>query len=397
MMVRFLPLLSLVLVVMAMLPPPAHADSWALPETRTYLSPRKQGRVTVTPRGLEDQMRYFEDAAANVSAPGQRKGGATAATARVERRSGKGWATVWERPLLNDVAPVSVMVSDDAAHVVTFDNWHSMGFGPDAVVIYGPDGQPVRALALTDFVPQDYYEALPRSVSSLRWRGDPRFSADRRAVIIPIVVPGKESAKVDVAISLADGQVAPLDAAAWQKALAAGTRERAAMAAWEAAQKAAFLAPLTGPSANTERAWHDYLTEAVARTMPPEVDSMEAEPGEEPLVADFTASTTVLRLPSAKDYAISKKWIAEKFAEDWSDHMALASLSEPQLVAALRELTARMPDGVLAKKTIFVAISAPLWPEVYAVMERTGATLLHLDPGKPIPQRPERIARRYEE
>jgi hypothetical protein len=324
----------------------------------------------------------------------------------VERRSSKGWAVVWERPLLNDVAPVHVMVSDDAAHVVTFDNWHSMGFGPDAVVIYGPDGQPVRALALTDIVPQDYYEALPRSVSSLWWRGDPRFSANGRAVIIPLTVPGGEGAKssrfgdgakVDVAISLADGQVAPLDAAAWQKALAAGTRERAAMAAWEAARKAAFLAPLTGPSANTERAWHDYLGEAVARTMPPEVDSMEAEPGEEPLVADFSASTTVLRQPGDRDYAISEKWIADKFVEEWSDSIALASLSEPQLLVVLRKLAGKMPEGSLAKKTVFVAISAPLWPDVSAIMQRTGATLVHLDPGKPIPQRPERIARRYPE
>jgi hypothetical protein len=387
----YLPLLALVLLAIA--PPPARADTWFLPRTETYMSRHKQVRVTVTPRALEDQLRYFEDAVANVPAPGQRKGGATAATARLERWNGKGWVSVWKRSLLNDVAPVHVMVSDGGGHVVTFDDWHGMGYGRHAIVIYGRGGQLVRSLALTDIVPRDYFEALPRSVSSIRWRGDPRFSADGQAVIIPIVVPGKESAKVDVSIRLAGGQIAPLNAVAWQQALTAGKRAKAAKAAWEAARKAAFLAPLRGPKVNTQEAWHEYLSEAVARVMP--LQQVDDGTGEEPLVASFGTSTTVLRLPSAKDYAISERWIAEKFAEDWSDDMALATLSEPQLLVALRKLTARMPEGRLKKKTIFVAISAPLWPEVRAIMQRTGAKLVHLDPGKPIPQRPERIADRY--
>eukprot|EP01035_Chromulina_nebulosa_P009054 gene9054-12233_t len=67
----------------------------------------------------------------------------------LERRDAAGhWSTVWRKPLVNDVSPVSALVANDGGHVVTFDNWHSMGFGDDAVVIYGPDGAVVRAMAL---------------------------------------------------------------------------------------------------------------------------------------------------------------------------------------------------------------------------------------------------------
>jgi hypothetical protein len=402
MMGRCLYLSLLALALLAIAPPPALAESWAPPETKIYMSQRKRARVTVTPGVIEGPPALSNAAAANGSAPAAQERSPRPATARLERRIGKHWDIVWERPLREPIAPSEVMVRDDGAYIVTFDNWYGAGYGPGIVAIYGKDGELVRGLALTDILPQDYIEILPHSFSSLFWRGAPRFSADGQAVIIPLtapdedlvnIVPGRVGTKVEVAVSLADGGVAPVDAAAWQMALVKAKQLRAAMVVREAARKAAFLAPLLGLGANTERAWHDYLTEAVARTMPPEpADGVSAG---DPRVADFTAFTSVLRLPGAKDYAISERWIAEKFAEEWSDRIALASLSEPQLLVVLRKLAGKMPEGSLAKKTVFVAISAPLWPEVSAILQRTGATLVHLDPGKPIPQRPERIADRY--
>jgi hypothetical protein len=38
------------------------------------------------------------------------------------------------------VAPVSALVSEDGAYLITFDNWHSMGYGDDVVVLYRTDG-----------------------------------------------------------------------------------------------------------------------------------------------------------------------------------------------------------------------------------------------------------------
>jgi hypothetical protein len=389
---RFWSLLSLVVLALCMMPGAAHADEYEFPYPKTYVSTSGQVRAIVSPRISEDMVREDGDA---VGAKGQRLVSTAAATARVERRNGKGWDTLWERPLLNDVGPSHALVRDDGFYLVTFDDWYSRGYGPHAVVIHGRDGQSVRTMALTDIVPRAWFEALPRSMSAVNWRRHPRFSADGQAVIIPLVVPGKKDINVDVAIGLADGRVAPVDASGWQDALAAATKERAKIAASEAERKAAFLAPLLGPATNTEQAWHRYLDEAVQRIMPPKVEERREEAGKVTVVRTDTATTTVLRQPGAKDYAISESRIAKEFAEDWTDHMALASLSEPQLLVVLRKLTAGMPKGRLKKKTIFVAVSAPLWPQVRAIMQHTGATLVHLDSGKPIPQRTERIADRY--
>ena len=69
----------------------------------------------------------------------------------------------------NDVSPVSVLVSNSGAYVVTFDNWHHVGRGSNVVVIYGPKGKLVREMGLEDFLPREKVNALPISVSSTWW------------------------------------------------------------------------------------------------------------------------------------------------------------------------------------------------------------------------------------
>ncbi len=365
---------------LSIVPAPACADSWALPTTTSYVSPGGCARITIVPRALEDQLSYFEDKVEKVEPAGQKAGGADTAQARLERRAGERWETVWEGRIVNEVAPVSAIVRDDGAYAVTFDNWHGVGYGPNVVAIYGEKGRLVRALSLTDLVPEDYVAALPRSVSSMRWRGEPRFSRDSTQVVIPVVIPGEEDGTVDFAISLADGRAAPTHAAAWQRALSKGRAVRAERLAAEAAAKAAFIAPLRGPTENTERAWHDYLREAVARRI-----------GD-----DASAWTTVLRLPGAKDYAVSETWVREYLTDRGADMVALASLSEPNLARVLTKVGATLPRHSLVKTTVFVAVSDQHWPTIVLAMRQSGAKLVQLDPQKPIAQRPERIAQLHQ-
>jgi hypothetical protein len=133
------------------------------------------------------------------------------------------------------------------------------------------------------------------------------------------------------------------------------------------------------PKANAEREWHDYLREAVGRLI-----------GD-----DETPSTTVLRLPGADDYAVSETWVHDALTESYADKVALASLTEPNLVAVLKKVISKLPDRSLSKVTAFIAVSDQNWPEVVAVMRCSGAKIVQLDPAKAIPQLPERIARRY--
>lgn len=206
---------------------PASADSWSLPTKTTYRSADKSTRLTVRPRELKSQLAYFED-----KVEGREPAGAAAdskaarAMATLERRGADGrWRKVWTGPLDNEVAPVEVVVANGGRAFATFDNWHSMGHGPNALVIYDGGGRLVRRFALTDLFPDWFVAVLPASISSLRWRGEPRISEEGH-LIVPVLQPRIDQRSydgermVDLAIRLSDGAPVGLERAEWKAALA---------------------------------------------------------------------------------------------------------------------------------------------------------------------------------
>ncbi len=191
---------------------PAGADSWMPPKREVYEAAGKNVRFTVIPRVIADPADYFAGKVDLLTPAGQQADGAPRARGILERRRGSGWVTIWDKPLVNDMAPVTALVADDGAHVVTFDNWHSLGFGEHVVVIYRGDGSVVRSFELTDILPEDYVRALPRTASSLHWGGEHALSADGRTLILKVGVrrAAHPSGFVDVTIDLPSGTVAPL-------------------------------------------------------------------------------------------------------------------------------------------------------------------------------------------
>ncbi len=375
-------LTGLAILGTSFIPSPSCADSWALPTTRTFTSCHGQARVIVVPRDLESQLAYFEDKVKGVEPAGQTETGPTQATARVETWRDNTWRKVWDKPIVNFVAPVEVIVRDDGRYTVTFDNWHTTGYGPHAVVIYDERGDKVRALALSDMMPQYYIDALTHSTSSIQWRGQPRFASDGR-VVIPIIIPAieplGERAYVEMIIDPSTGIASPASGLAWEQALATGRQIHAEQVAAAAQEKAAFFAPLLGPAKNEQGEWHTYLLEAVER-----VTHGAAFP-----------ATKVLRDPKAADYAITETWLREAVTKTYADHVALASLSSSNLVPVLRKLAASVPRGSLSKVTLYVAARADVWPDVRQAMAPTGVRLVQLNPDRPIPQAASRIAPRY--
>lgn len=366
---------------------PAAADSWAPPETRTYMSPSKTVRLTVIPRELSSALGYFEDKMDAREPAGQRKGGNANARGILERRDPTGqWTPLWDKPLVNDVGPVEALVADSSDYVVTFDNWHSLGHGENVVVVYGPSGRLVRSLTLTDIVPQTYVRALPHSVSSISWRGEPRIAEQQ--LILPITVPataspdnplGDSETFVEATIDLASGQLHAHAGAAWSAALAAADRVNAENDEAAAAQLAWFKAPLFAPQIADEQAWHEYLRESFLRLAS---DWQEGSTG-----------TTVLRLPDAPDYRPSVKWVHEALKEDHYEGEAISFASPVQdnLVKILIDAARRVPDGKLKGVRVYVAVGDALWPQVTAALAHSGAEMIQIDPAKPIPQRPERL------
>lgn len=383
----FIRLLSLALLWMAMLGSAARADSWAMPEIEITPSANGQFRFTVTPPPISNQLAYFreEGAAERSGKPVERP----APLGLLERRNAEGkWEPVWAGPLSNPVAPVTVMVTDDGRHVVTFDNWGSVGHGEHVIVIYGPDGRLVRSLSLTDLVPEDYIEALPHSVSSLDWRHEPRFLAGGPTLLIPVLVPYVQSLDtepkeetVPFTIALADGTVSLPPAAQWQSALAATARVKAAMAAQEAAFIAYRTAPLTPPHGCAEPDWHEYLREAFARLSP------------EPAFHGYT-STTVLFPRDHPRHRESVKWLIEEVTDTWNfpTNASFASPCDPDgLVDAFTKAIKRVKRGSAVNSTFYIAASEPHFAAIAGLVAPTGAKTVRIDPAAAIPQRPDRI------
>lgn len=191
--------------LLALAPCTVAADSWALPGIETYVSETGDFSFTVEPLALASQLSYFEEKSkgnADVGAASEYPKG------RLVSKSGE---VLWERKLVNEVSPVSALVSADGRYVVTFDNWHSVGYGSDVVVIYGPSGRLIRKLSLEDLVGPQRAADFPRSVSSIWWSGEHRFASDE-VLTLSVVAKGSDPHGDDskfesVQVELEDGMV----------------------------------------------------------------------------------------------------------------------------------------------------------------------------------------------
>lgn len=178
----------LVLVALALFPAWAGADDWMQPTTETTVSASGQYRVTVVPRPHAGPL------------------------ARVERLMSPGqWESVWHEALVNAVAPVSVLLADDASYLVTFDNWASVGYGEDVVVIYDRGGKLVRKLSLEQILPPERLRLVPMSVSSRWWGGKHRLVDGDRVLELQVFKsrrdPGASPEFAPMRIRLSDGEL----------------------------------------------------------------------------------------------------------------------------------------------------------------------------------------------
>ena len=357
----------------------ARADSWVMPGTEVTLAGGGDFRFTVTPGDLDPPPPGFDDSAGAKPR--------LVPLGLLERRNTSGtWEPVWAGPLVNTVAPVTVLVADDGRHVVTFDNWGSVGHGQHVVVIYGPDGGLVRSLKLTDLVPEDYAEALPHSVSSIFWSEDKSFAADGASIVIPVVVPdggglGDDVETVSFIIALADGAVTLPPAVQWESALAATARVKAEMIAAHAKWLAERKAPLTPPQGCEESDWHEYLREAHAR--------ISSEPPFE-----ISTATTVLFPRDHPRHRESVKWLRDEVADVWDfpTNASFASPCDPDgLVAAFTKAMKRLKPESAMNATFYIAAPEPQFAAIARMVAPSGAKTVWLDPATAIPQRPDRI------
>ncbi|MEI2433466.1 hypothetical protein RDV84_01240 [Lysobacter yananisis] len=365
---------ALMLMLAGLLPwRPARADTFLPPRVETYLSGNGRYRLTVTP-------------SAGISLPAREDvAPANAAQARVERRQGTGWAQVWRGPLRNPVAPSWSVVSN-TGQVATFDDYAAAGHGPRVVVLYGPTGRSVRTLSLAQLLPADYIRALPRSVSSIGWGREHAFSADGRSLRLRVSIPSNKegglspAGYVELSLDAATGQRAPGYAAALQRAYAqaapAIAREQLR---WEAA-KAFLRAPLLAPETGDYGAWNRYLIEAYRR-----LDSGGRE---------TSPNLMRVQLQAGRADLPEHRRIVEALSNPGKDPRALVfatTFAQPPeqegLIASLAKAARDAPAGCQAGRRVYVLADDQGAAAAVAALARTGATVVRIDPSRPIAQR----------
>jgi TonB family protein len=189
------------------------ADSWALPQKKKYYSQGKKYYLEVMPKKLESQLSYFEDKVAGRENAGAQSGAKDnrAKGTFYARRSDGSYSKRAEFPLVNEVSPVSALVSSKGGYFVTFDNWHSAGYGDDIVVIYRQNGTLIKKFGLEGLLTKGDIETLPHSTSSIWWGGEHYIDEEKDLLVLKIVAnrksPWQEDAKFhELKIELASGQ-----------------------------------------------------------------------------------------------------------------------------------------------------------------------------------------------
>lgn len=160
-----MPILAGVLIALA-IPLRGGADDWPSPQIREVFSASREWFVRVTPGSSLGETVGFAGAARGKHA-----------TAEFYRRApDRSYRLSTEITLANPVAPVLFLVTE-RGYLVTFDNWHNMGYGK-AIVSYAPDGRLVRAAELREIFSAAEIAGFRTSVSSIWWRTETVYVRD---------------------------------------------------------------------------------------------------------------------------------------------------------------------------------------------------------------------------
>lgn len=158
-------------------------DTWDPPITTNYYNTDSSFYVKIVPQKIPEK--YWNWASASVK---KRKRFSPSDTliipchAKMFRITEKGDSLIWEQKLINRVAPVTVIVSNNGKYVITFDNWHSMGYGVDVLAYYNEKGELIKRHMLEDISPFPI-NTYQMSISSLWWRCGQQFIDDERISI----------------------------------------------------------------------------------------------------------------------------------------------------------------------------------------------------------------------
>ena len=152
--------------LLSLLAAPSSADDWPGPRVAHVFSNDGTRFVRVLPGESVGDLVGFAGAGKGRYARGE----------FYVRQADRAYRLVADVELKNPVAPVDLLLSD-SGYLITFDNWHNLGYGK-AVAVYGPDGGLVAAWELEQLYGAEELKRIPSSVSSRWWRCAPFHFTD---------------------------------------------------------------------------------------------------------------------------------------------------------------------------------------------------------------------------
>lgn len=206
--------LSIIIISVFIFAISVKADTWALPEKRTVCSENNKFCLKVIPKKLDSQLSYFQDKVdEKENAGADKKIKENYCKGIFYARDAKGGLReLWKIKLVNEVSPVNILVSNQGDYVVTFDNWHGVGYGDDVVAIYETTkGNLIKNLSLSDFLTENDIYNLPTSTSSIWWGGKHSINKENNQLVLQ-VTKGKSSFERDadfftITIELSTGRI----------------------------------------------------------------------------------------------------------------------------------------------------------------------------------------------
>ncbi len=147
----------------------AVADQWISPRTIDLISENGEWAAKIQP---ETERQTFS--------PAESRGFATATIAH------KGKSLQFE--LRNEWMPVDAIMLNNG-HLLTFDDWHRMGYGDSVAVLYSQRGGTVWHRTLSELITEEKEQQAPHSASSIWWRKTPvewQYGSDEESVVITL-------------------------------------------------------------------------------------------------------------------------------------------------------------------------------------------------------------------
>jgi len=159
------------------------ADIWDSPKIMDYYNSDSTFYVRIYPRHIPDKYSKWLEASQKKKKKFQPADTlVTPCYARMYKVADGKEKLIWEQKLINRIAPVTAIVSNDGKFLVTFDNWLSMGYGVDVMVYYNEKGELIKRHMLEDISPFPI-NTYKISISSLWWRCGQEFIDNHRISI----------------------------------------------------------------------------------------------------------------------------------------------------------------------------------------------------------------------